>query len=81
MKFMLDKNIEKWIYRHFKWWLYEVLYLAKDTETLKEQVVYKSLEDSQVWVRKQEEFLWNIKKDRIALPRFKYIWNETYKTY
>ena len=80
MKYMLDKDIKKWIYRHFKWWVYEVLYLAKNTETLRKFVVYKSIDKNEIWIRKKEEFMELIDTKNI-IPRFKYIWNETYKTY
>jgi hypothetical protein len=38
-------------YRHYKGGLYEVISVAKHSETLEPMVVYKSLSDLQIWVR------------------------------
>lgn len=43
-------------YRHFKGTLMEVITIAKHSETLEDMVVYKHLEDGQVWVRPMEMF-------------------------
>ena len=42
-------------YRHFKGNVYEIVALAKHTETLEEMVVYKS--DNEIWVRPRSMFL------------------------
>ena len=42
-------------YRHFKGAIVTVICVAKDSETLKEQVVYEH--DNQIWVRDKEMFL------------------------
>ncbi len=42
-------------YKHFKGDIVTVICLAKDSETLKEQVVYEH--DNQIWVRDKEMFL------------------------
>lgn len=40
------------IYRHFKGNLYKALYVALDSETLEEMVVYKALYgEGKIWVR------------------------------
>ena len=45
-------------YRHFKGGEYEVLYLAKDSETLETLVVYKALYgEGGIWVRPLK--MWN----------------------
>lgn len=44
--------MKKGIYRHFKGNMYEVLHVARHSETLEEMVVYKALYgDGDVWVR------------------------------
>ena len=46
------------IYRHFKGGMYEVIDIAKDSETLEEVVIYKALYgECGLWVRKKEMFL------------------------
>lgn len=59
--------IENGIYRHFKGNMYEVIAVAKHSETLEEMVVYKALYgESGVWVRPvsmwNEEVLPNVKR-------------------
>ncbi len=40
------------VYRHFKGNLYELLYIATDSETLEKKVVYRALYgDGGIWVR------------------------------
>lgn len=48
---------EKNVYRHFKGGLYEVVGVAKDTETEQDVVVYKALKDGRLWVRPLSMFL------------------------
>ena len=42
--------IKKGIYKHFKGNLYEVLFIAKNSETEEDMVVYKSLRNGTMWV-------------------------------
>lgn len=61
-------------YRHFKGKEYEVLCLAKHSETLEEMVVYKALYDEgKVWVRPAA--MWNetVERDGKSFKRFEYI--------
>jgi len=61
-------------YRHYKGKDYEVLELAKHSETLEELVVYKALYgDGGIWVRPKEMFLETVAVDENTIPRFKYI--------
>ena len=60
-------------YRHYKGGEYEVLFIGKDSETLEQTVVYRSLSGGGVWVRPKwmfEEYA-NIKG--IPTKRFTYI--------
>ena len=74
-----------WIYKHYKWNLYEVLYFAKNAQNLEDFVVYKALYNSHefwnnaVWVRPKSIFTQKININWELIPRFKYVWNETYK--
>lgn len=61
-------------YRHFKGMEYEVLCVAKHSETLEEMVVYRALYgDGGVWVRPAK--MWNepVARDGKVFPRFEYI--------
>ena len=61
-------------YRHFKGNEYEVLYVAKHSETEEEMVVYRALYgDFGVWVRPAS--MWNetVERDGKKMQRFTYI--------
>ena len=61
-------------YRHFKGNEYEVLYIAKNSETLEPTVVYRALYgDRDVWVRPAS--MWNetVERDGVTYKRFTYI--------
>ena len=61
-------------YRHFKGKEYEVLAVAKHSETLEEMVVYRALYGAcDVWVRPLAMFLETVEKDGKVFPRFTYI--------
>ena len=65
-------------YRHFKGKEYEVLYVAKHSETLEPMVVYKALYgDGGVWVRPLS--MWNetVERDGVQCCRFTRIEEET----
>ena len=49
-------------YRHFKGDIIKVLLIAKDSETLKEQVVYEH--NKEIWVRDKEMFLSRVDKEK-----------------
>ena len=61
-------------YRHFKGNLYEVIGIAKNSETLEETVVYRALYgDGGLWVRPAS--MWNetVERDGKTYKRFEYI--------
>jgi len=58
-------------YRHYKGREYEVIGIAKHSETLEELVVYRSLYgEGQIWVRPLKMFLEEIEADGKKIPRF-----------
>ena len=61
-------------YRHFKGNEYEVLYVAKHSETLTEMVVYRALYgEGGVWVRPAAMWEEEIERDGKKFKRFEYI--------
>jgi hypothetical protein len=63
-------------YRHYKGKEYEVLGIARHSETLEEIVVYKALyqtEGENLWVRPLKMFTEEITIDGITLKRFEFI--------
>lgn len=63
-------------YRHFKGNEYEVLHIAKHSETGEEMVVYRALYgEREVWVRPAS--MWNerVERDGKTYQRFTYIGN------
>ncbi|WP_028505817.1 DUF1653 domain-containing protein [Ruminococcus sp. FC2018] len=67
-------EIRKGKYRHFKGNMYEVIGIAKNSETLEEMVVYRALYgDGELWVRPAE--MWNetVTRDGKTFKRFEYI--------
>ena len=67
-------EVKKGRYRHFKGNEYELLYTAKDSETLEDMVVYKALYgEGGIWVRPLE--MWNetVVRDGKEYKRFTYI--------
>ena len=64
-------EIKQGKYRHFKGNEYEVLYIAKNSETLEDTVVYRALYgEGEVWVRPAS--MWNeeIVRDGKRVKRF-----------
>lgn len=67
-------DIKKGRYKHFKGGEYEVIGLAKDSETLEELVVYQALYgEKELWVRPVSMFLDTKEIDGHVVPRFKLI--------
>lgn len=61
-------------YRHYKGKEYEVIGLAKHSETLEDLVVYKALYgDGQMWVRPVKMFEEFVEVDGKKVPRFEFI--------
>ena len=64
-------------YRHFKGNEYEVLAIAKHSETLEEMVIYRALYgDGGVWARPLVMWEETVERDGKRMPRFTYIGEE-----
>ena len=62
----------KW--RHFKGGEYEVIGVAKDSETLAPVVVYRALYgDGEIWVRDAEMWLETVVRDGVSMHRFTFL--------
>lgn len=61
-------------YRHFKGNLYEVLGVARHSETMEEMVVYRALYGEHgLWVRPARMWSETIDRDGYHGPRFQYV--------
>lgn len=66
-------------YQHYKGKFYEVIGVARHSETLEELVVYRALYDSEefgkntLWVRPRSMFLEKVTVDGIEVPRFTFV--------
>ena len=72
----IKNNIKNGIYQHYKGNKYEVIGVAKHSETLEDLVVYRALYDNQVsqlWVRPLKMFTETIENDGKEIERFEYI--------
>jgi cyclomaltodextrinase / maltogenic alpha-amylase / neopullulanase len=67
-------EIRKGTYRHYKGLEYELVDVAKNSETLEEFVVYRALYGNrQLWIRPKEMFFEVVRKDGKEFPRFEYV--------
>lgn len=66
-------------YKHYKGGMYEVLGVARHSETLEELVVYRALYvskefgENSLWVRPKGMFCEDIEVDDQTVPRFKFL--------
>ncbi len=61
-------------YRHYKGKDYEVIGIAKHSETLEELVVYRALYgDHLLWVRPKAMFLETVEVNGKKVPRFQFV--------
>ena len=68
------EEIRPGVYRHFKGNEYELLCVAKHSETLEEMVVYRALYGDQgVWVRPRRMWDEIVERDGEKIRRFTYV--------
>ena len=62
------------IYQHFKGNRYELLYVARHSETLEDMVVYRALYgEGGVWVRPAAMWNEHVEKENYSGPRFRWV--------
>ena len=72
-------KIKPGIYQHYKGNNYQVLFVAKHSDTLEDLVIYRALYNSDefgnnaLWARPLKMFLGEVEKDGEKIPRFKFI--------
>ena len=67
-------TIEKGIYKHYKGNLYQVIDVARHSETEEQLVVYKTLYgDFSTWVRPLDMFKEQVEVDGQRVPRFAFV--------
>lgn len=52
------------IYKHFKGTYHRVLFIAKDSETLEDMVIYTHENSEEIWVRPLKEFISKVDKEK-----------------
>lgn len=68
------ESIRPGIYRHFKGNEYQLLYIAKHSETLEPMVVYRALYgEGGVWVRPVSMWTEHVERDGYSGPRFAFV--------
>lgn len=73
------KKVKLGKYKHYKGNFYEVIGVARHSETLEELVVYRALYDvpeygrNSLWVRPKKMFMEMVNKDGKEVPRFEFV--------
>ncbi len=67
------KSLQLGTYRHYKGGVYEVLGVARHSETLEELVVYRAQRDGSLWVRPLGMFVETVAVESRTVPRFELI--------
>lgn len=63
-------------YRHFKGMIVEVILIARDSEDLKDMVIYKHVDEEEYWVRPLQIFLSeediSSRKDNVTRQKYRF---------
>ena len=71
---MTAPNLPKGKYQHFKGQYYQVLHIARHSETDNYLVIYQKLyDDYSIWARPYEMFVEEIEREGKRIKRFSYI--------
>lgn len=66
----MRENLEPGLYRHFKGGMYQLLYLAQNSEDSQLLVIYRSMEDGKIWSRPVRMWVEEVEVDGKKVPRF-----------
>ena len=70
----MNSELKKGIYRHFKGNLYELVGVARHSETLCEMVVYRALYgERELWVRDARMWSEYVECDGVRVRRFEFV--------
>ena len=70
----MQNTIQLGLYQHYKGNHYQVIGLARHSETLEPLVVYQAFYgDYRLWVRPLELFMGTVVQDSKEIPRFKFV--------
>lgn len=70
----MSETVKPGKYRHFKGNEYEVLFVAKHSETLEDLVVYRALYgEGGIWARPVSMWQETVEKNGKTVPRFAYL--------
>ncbi len=71
----MDLELKKGIYRHYKGNEYEVLMIARHSETEEPMVVYRALYGEYgYWVRPLEMFMEKVEMNGVEVDRFQFLY-------
>ncbi len=70
----MTRKLELGKYKHYKGGEYEIIGIAKHSETLEYMVVYRALYgEGELWTRPLDMFIEQVEVDGKIVPRFEYV--------